>query len=157
MHPQVRPSFNKLINASYPEGFLCFSHCFPFNWSSLFQNRWSSNFFVKLDLLWRCTWRRLWTHEGIIHSSKLNEICNKPSKMKYYLNMSLHLVDLRLQQSNSKILIEFEWKCRSTHNGGRFKASVMYSRTGPPSETTKCSTLGGPFSEGHGSKRPYLG
>lgn len=44
----------------------------------------------------------------------------------------------------------------TTYKGGRSKALVMKSRTGPPSLTTKCSMfLGKTFSAGHGSKRPY--
>jgi hypothetical protein len=33
----------------------------------------------------------------------------------------------------------------------------MYSKTGPPSETTKCSILGGDLCVGHGSNRSYFG
>ena len=44
----------------------------------------------------------------------------------------------------------------STYKGGKSRALQIYSETGPPSETTKCSTLGGKFCDGHGSNRSYF-
>lgn len=46
---------------------------------------------------------------------------------------------------------------KHTYKGGRSRALQIYSKTGPPSFTTKCSTLGGVLCDGHGSNRSYFG
>jgi len=46
---------------------------------------------------------------------------------------------------------------KNAYKGGSSSALQICSKTGPPSDTTKCSTLGGDFCNGHGSNRSYFG
>lgn len=46
---------------------------------------------------------------------------------------------------------------KHAYRGGSSRALQICSKTGPPSDTTKCSTLGGVFCNGHGSNRSYFG
>jgi len=46
---------------------------------------------------------------------------------------------------------------KHAYKGGSCRALHISSKTGPPSDTTKCSTLGGVLCNGHGSNRSYLG
>lgn len=84
MHTQVGSCFNKLICIGNSKCFLCFSHSFPFDWWSLLQYWRFCYFFVDLKLLRSGGWRWLWAHQCIMHSSKMDKICNEPSYMKLY-------------------------------------------------------------------------
>jgi len=46
---------------------------------------------------------------------------------------------------------------KHAYKGGSSRALQICSKTGPPSDTTKCSTLGGVLCNGHGSNRSYFG
>lgn len=73
----------------------------------------------------------------------MNEICNIPSKNETKFNTYMgHLILCCIINKKDR-----------TYIGGRSKDLEMYSITGPPSKTTRCSTRGGALNEVHGSKR----
>ena len=82
MHSQVSAGFNKLFNICYPKCLLCCPHRFPFDGWSLLQDWWVCDFFINTKLFRSCTWWRLWGDQRVMHSPKVNEICNIPSYIK---------------------------------------------------------------------------
>lgn len=82
VHSQISSWFNKLIHISNTESFLGFSYSFSFDGSSFLQNQWFCYFFENSNMLCSSSRRRLRRYKSEIYSSKLNQICNKPSQNK---------------------------------------------------------------------------
>jgi len=44
-------------------------------------------------MLWSCVWGRLWRNKSIIHSPKLDKVCNIPSHPQCYLRITLTIAN----------------------------------------------------------------
>lgn len=118
VHTQVCSSFNKPVPIGYPKSFLSFTYRLPFDGSSLSQNRRCCDFFKHLYLLWGCSWRRLWTYKGIMHSTKMDKICNKPYKEWNLLFVIRSRLSTEIKSlANSKRRLN-----HITYRGGRSRA-----------------------------------
>jgi hypothetical protein len=89
MNPQICACLEKLVRIRHPKCLLCFPHRLPLNGRPPTQNRWISHFPEDPNMLWSRVWGRLWRNKGIVHSPKLDKICNIPSHPQCYSRLTL--------------------------------------------------------------------
>jgi hypothetical protein len=154
MNPQICACLEKLVRIRHPKCLLCFPHRLPLNGRPPTQNRWISHFPEDPNMLWSRVWGRLWRNKGIVHSPKLDKICNIPSHPQCYSRLTLIS---KFNPFSKRERVTAYGERGGAYRGGRPRDLEMKSAASSSSRATRCSIRGGSSCRGHGRSRSYTG